>query len=142
MRIVVDANRVIAALIKDSTTRKLLFSREFEFFAPEYFKEELEKYKYEIAERTNASSEDLEKMFNTIAQRITSIAKNEYASYMEAAKREVEDVKDVAYLAVCIALNADGIWTHDPHFKRQQRCKIFTNIDLLRIIRNKSEKKL
>ncbi len=31
MKIAVDTNRVIAALVKDSTTRKILFDRNFEF---------------------------------------------------------------------------------------------------------------
>ena len=35
MKIVIDSNRVIAALIKESTTRELLFNENFEFYAPD-----------------------------------------------------------------------------------------------------------
>jgi len=33
MKIVIDSNRVIAALIKESTTREILFDKNFEFIA-------------------------------------------------------------------------------------------------------------
>ena len=48
MIIVIDANRVIAALIKDSTTRKILFNEHFEFVAPDYLMSELLEHKEEI----------------------------------------------------------------------------------------------
>ena len=48
MKIIIDCNRVIGALIKESTTREILFDRNFEFFAPEYIKSEIEKYRKEI----------------------------------------------------------------------------------------------
>ena len=38
MKIIIDSNRVIAALMKNSTTREILFNKNFEFFAPEYVK--------------------------------------------------------------------------------------------------------
>jgi len=35
MRLVVDANILVAALLKDSTTRELLLEEDLELFAPE-----------------------------------------------------------------------------------------------------------
>ena len=52
MRIVIDSNRVIAALISDGTTRELIFNKEFEFFAPDYLNIEVEKYKEEIINKS------------------------------------------------------------------------------------------
>ena len=45
MKIVIDSNRVIASLIKEGTTREILFDKKFEFFAPEFIKSEIDKYK-------------------------------------------------------------------------------------------------
>ena len=36
MKLVVDANILIAALLKDATTRELLLKEELELFAPEH----------------------------------------------------------------------------------------------------------
>ena len=50
MKLVIDANRVIAALIKQSTTRELLLDMAFEFIAPDFLKTELERHREEIAQ--------------------------------------------------------------------------------------------
>jgi len=47
---------------------------------------------------------------------------------------------DVPALAAVIANKANGIWTHDPHFKEQKKVKIFTNIGMLKMNRkNKTD---
>jgi len=43
-RLVIDANIILSALIKDSTTRKILIGSAIDFYAPEYLIEEVEKY--------------------------------------------------------------------------------------------------
>ena len=44
MRVVIDANRIMAALIKDSTTRKIFLKDEFEFIAPEHVLSEIRNH--------------------------------------------------------------------------------------------------
>lgn len=41
MRVVIDTNRIIAALIKEGISRKIIFNRNFEFVAPDYAIEEI-----------------------------------------------------------------------------------------------------
>jgi len=43
MRLVLDTNILIAALIKDSLTRNILFLPDFEFLVPEYALEEVNR---------------------------------------------------------------------------------------------------
>lgn len=50
-------------------------------------------------------------------------------------KNYIEDEKDIPYLAVCLACNVYGIWTHDPDFLKQKKVKILANIDMLRLSR-------
>ena len=52
MKIVVDTNRIIAALIKDGTTRKILFHKGFEFVTPDFNLTEIYKHKLELLEKT------------------------------------------------------------------------------------------
>jgi len=44
MRLIVDANILFAALIKDSSTAQLLVNVELKFYAPEFLFEEFAKY--------------------------------------------------------------------------------------------------
>lgn len=50
MKIVIDSNRIIAAMIKKSTTRKILLNNFFEFIGPDYLLLEVRKYKSKIIE--------------------------------------------------------------------------------------------
>jgi len=58
MMIVVDSNRIVAALLKDSTTRGILFNHKFDFIAPEFVKEEIEKHRDEFVAKAGISSDD------------------------------------------------------------------------------------
>ncbi len=45
MRLVIDSNRVMAALLKNSLTREILLDSRFEFYSPDYLLTELRKHK-------------------------------------------------------------------------------------------------
>ena len=59
MKILVDTNRIVAALIKESTTRTILFDEKFEFMTPEFTLSEFNKHKNEIKEKTKLTDKDL-----------------------------------------------------------------------------------
>jgi len=118
-------------LIKNSTTRKILFSSYFEFAAPEFIQEEILKHKEEIREKSNISNEEFDFLMNVSLEKVTLVPLEAYSSLVGALKKEVSDVKDIPYLACCKAIKAEGIWSHDPHMKQQIKIKIFTNIDML-----------
>jgi len=135
MKIIVDSNRVIAALIKDSTTRQILFNKKFEFFAPSYIFSEIKKYKDYIVKKTDISNEEFDMLLSLIFENMNIIQATEYNSLLNELKNEVNDSKDIPYLATAIFTKAKGIWTHDMHFKGQNKIKIFTNIDMLKLIK-------
>jgi len=78
MKIVIDSNRVIAALIKDSTTREILFDRNFEFFAPENIQNEIIRYKEEIIDKAGIGQEEFEILFSLIFEYIDIVPQAEY----------------------------------------------------------------
>ena len=106
MKIVVDANRVIAALIKESTTREILFDKNIEFYAPEHIKNELEKYRNEIINRIEITEEEFEILLSLVFEHITIIPKYDYSDKMTLVKAETNDIKDIPYFAVCLAIEA------------------------------------
>ena len=136
MTIVVDSNRIVAALLKDSTTRRILFNHRFEFIAPEFVKDELEEHKREFIKKAGIGSKEFDILLSLIFESVTLIPQDEYIDYIDKLKSEISDIKDIPYLACCIAANSEGIWSHDPHMKEQKKVKVFTNIDLLKSIRS------
>ena len=134
MKIVIDSNRVIAALLKDSTTRSILYDKKFDFVAPSYIFSEIKKYKEDIAKRIGMSDNDFGTLLKLVFDNITIIPEAKYSKIIKELNKEISDFKDLSYLAVAVLTEAKGIWTHDLHFKEQSKIKIFTNIDLLRFI--------
>ena len=52
MRILVDTNRIIAALVKAGTTRDILFDESFEFVTPDYTVTEIREHENELLKKT------------------------------------------------------------------------------------------
>lgn len=44
------------------------------------------------------------------------------------------DPDDVPYLACALAVDADAIWSHDPHFDAQDLVPRVTNADLMSLL--------
>lgn len=133
MKILVDTNRIIAALVQESTTRDILFDENFKFLTPDYTITEIEEHKEELKKKTKLTDEEFEILLALIFEQIDIIPKSEYEDFLNKSKSLISDPDDVPHLAACFASKADGIWAHDPHFKKQDKFKVFTNIDMLRI---------
>lgn len=130
MRIVVDTNRIIASLIKNSYSRDIIFNNKFEFFTPQFTTEEIYKYKSEILEKSGMKEEDFDTLFSILFEKIKIVSKNEYGSFLKEAEKLITDPKDFPFVALCLAINAEGIWTEDKHFLSQKKIKIFTTQEL------------
>ena len=44
MKVVVDTNRILAALIRDGLSRKVVTSGSFDLYSPDYILDEISKY--------------------------------------------------------------------------------------------------
>ena len=86
MKIVVDTNRIIAALIKDSISRKLLFEN-FEFVTPDYTISELHEHEEEIRGKAKISHEEFEILISIIFENIETIPRIDYETFMEKATK-------------------------------------------------------
>jgi len=133
MRIIIDSNKIIAALIKDHTIRDIIFDEKFEFFAPSFIKSEITKYKKDITEKANLNEAELSILIEIIFSKICIIPYDKYSIFLPYFLDAIIDEKDIPYLAACKSCSTEGIWTHDPHFKKQKNIKIFTNIDMINI---------
>ncbi len=70
MDLVIDANVIFAALIKeDSFAYSLLFSDKFHLFTSEYIFTELEKHKEEILEKTDRTTEEFFRLLEILKKK-------------------------------------------------------------------------
>ena len=133
MKIVIDANRIFAALIKDSTTRAILYDENFEFITPDFTTTELNKYKEDVKLKSKLDDKGFEVLLAIVFDQIIIVPETDYTNIVEKYRSEIKDKKDLPYLALCIVSKADGIWTHDSNIIEQKIVKVFTNIDMLRM---------
>ena len=134
MKILVDANIIISALIKDSKIRELLIKKRFEFVSPDFILEEIDKYKDYICEKSGLSKEEFELLITLIFENIKIIPKEEYETYLEKAKEIMkEDIKDITYVACYFALRCDYLWTNDSDFDNNKDIKIINIKELLEL---------
>ena len=62
MNIVIDANILFAALIKDGFSYNIIFSEKFHLFRPEYIFTELDEHKEELMQKTERTAEEFLKI--------------------------------------------------------------------------------
>ena len=58
MKVVIDTNIIIAALLKDSITRKIIIESGWEFYYPEISMHEIREHKNLILEKSGLSEEE------------------------------------------------------------------------------------
>ena len=136
MRVIVDSNRIISALIKEGVSRKILSSKNIEFFTVDYVMKEINKYKAVILEKSAMSKEQVDTLFSLVMENINIVPEEDIKSNMKKALVIMKDIdtKDAPFIAAALAIPNDGIWSHDKHFEKQNKIKIWLSKDLLKYI--------
>jgi len=139
MKLVIDTNIVISALIRDSTTRRLIMYPGLDLISPEYLHMELQKYDTELIELTGLDPRIYNIVKNEILSKITTVPYSEYGHNFEDALEIMKEIDedDSSFIAVALSLAVDGIWSNDKGLQKQQMVKVWTTKDLIDIIEGK-----
>ena len=125
----------MAALLKDASTRRLLVSKSFKFFAPYELKQEFEKYREELLKKSKLNEFAFDFTTEFLLKKIELINLNKYPEAEQKANEIMKEIgpKDAPFLAVGIALNLVGIWSEDTHFTKQTYLAVYSNKELYQI---------
>lgn len=134
MRLVIDTNRLFAAMMKDSVSRRILLEPRMEFFAPEAMFVETDRYRELICHRSGLTEAGLETLILLFRERITIVSADDYIHKYGPASALMEgtDPDDTPFLALGIALSLDGIWTEDRHFRAQDILPVLSTASLMK----------
>ncbi len=141
IRVVVDTNVLMSALLKNNSfTAKLLRSEFFDVYYPEDGLREIECYKkYMISKRKRAlEKQSLEYVLKFVLETIHIIPSELYSQKIKDAYEEMKsiDEKDAPFLALALQLNCP-IWSDDKHFKRQNIAKVYTTKEILELLKQR-----
>lgn len=134
MKLVVDANVLLAAFLKEATTRELLLDSRLLLFAPEHLITEISQHlkrSASLRKRISLSSEELQSLFETLTYHVQTFSKKNYLHHMDEALRFAAHHEDAHYLALALHLKIP-IWSNDKCFMRQNMVQIYSTSDLIR----------
>ncbi|HIG96082.1 TPA: PIN domain-containing protein [Candidatus Woesearchaeota archaeon] len=120
MKIVIDSNILFSALIKDSTTRRLILEYGGTFLFPEYIFTELEKYKEGLLTKSKMYETEFEKLLVLLLKKVVIIPNERALPYKEEALTLVKDVdiNDILFVACVLAHPDSLLWSDDKALKK------------------------
>jgi predicted nucleic acid-binding protein len=132
MKLVIDANVVISALIADSKTRELIVTVEPDLLTPAFVHDEIENYENLIVEKSGIEPDRVAQFIDLLFQYIEVIPASEFYPAIERADEAIGDTDpdDVLYLACAIACDA-AIWSDDSDFDEQDMVEAYTTSDVI-----------
>jgi len=136
MKLVIDTNRIMAGLLRDSTSRKIILHDSFSFYAPDYIETELFKHRVYLVKKTKLSEPDFDILMHILLEHVILVPFEDFGQEYDHAMQIMKtvDENDSVFLAVGLALGIRGIWTEDRHFLRQDLLKVYSTRDLVESI--------
>ena len=131
MELVIDANVIFAALIKESHTRDLLLSGHHAFFIPEFIYEEFNNHLDILAQKTKLSPNTIREILAEllVAANVTAIRSDNFRDQLQKAEMISPDWDDVPYFALALKRKC-AIWSNDKKLKEQRVIKIFNTEEI------------
>ncbi|MEW5896371.1 MAG: PIN domain-containing protein [Nanoarchaeota archaeon] len=135
MKLIVNTNRIIAALIKDSLSRRIITHINAELLTVNFSEKEIEKYKGIILKKANINEMEFKILFNQLQTKLIILDDNLISLKMEEAGKIMDNVDpaDSPFIAAALATNSD-IWSDDKHFEKQNRVKVWKTNDLAKFV--------
>lgn len=139
MRLVLDTNILIAALIKDSLTRAILFLPDFEFLVPEYALEEVKRQRPKIARHSHLKYREIDLLLSLLLESVTVVPAAKITPHLKAAEALIGNIDpgDVPFVALALAVENDGIWSNDRAFERLSGIKLWKTSDIRAYLQKK-----
>ena len=133
MKIVIDLNIILSALIRDSTTRKIILNSQFDLYFPEPSLHKIRKYKNYILEKSGLTEEEYDKIMATLFKYIKLVPIEEIEKNWNEAKEIMEhiDKEDVVFIATALSIADSVIWSDDRHFEKQDKVKVLKTKDMV-----------
>jgi predicted nucleic acid-binding protein len=136
MKLVIDTNRLAAALIKSSVTREIILSDKFDLYSPDYILTEIDNNRDYLIKKAKINENNFEEILLTLLNHIHLVTFKKFKdNYLKAFKIMKDiDPDDTPFLALGLSLDADGIWTEDNDFKAQKILKVYSTKDLIEML--------
>lgn len=132
--LVIDANIIMSSLIAtQGKTFDIILNEKVDLYAPDYTKFEIEKYKQEILEKSDLSEKEFNTFLTIVLSNLKLVKYGDFSNYVEEAGEITPDHNDTEYFALALKLNC-SIWSNDKKLKEQNKVKVHSTHELLKIL--------
>lgn len=132
LRLVVDANILVAAFLKAATTRNLLLDYRLKLYSPDDLLVEAQKVlRGRLSKRWSSKPGfDFDEIFSALTSGIRVIPKSDYQDYIGRAFEIAPHAEDAPYLALALHLSIP-LWSNDEGMKNQSLVQVFSSTGVL-----------
>jgi len=132
MKLVIDANVVISALVADSKTRELIVTLNPDLLTPAFVYDELGNHEEVIVEKSGMDPDRVAQFIDLLFQYIEVVPADDFYPAIGKADEAIGDTDpdDVLYLACAIANDA-AVWSDDSDFDEQKVVKTYSTSDVI-----------
>lgn len=136
MHIVIDSNILFSALIKDSTTRKLILEYDGLFLFPSFIFEEAEKHKNELLIKSRMNEQEFNELLSIILRKVILVPSETLYPYHKEALEIVKniDIDDTLFFACASAYPESILWSNDRNLKNQTRIKVLNTSEIKHLL--------
>jgi predicted nucleic acid-binding protein len=137
LKLVVDTNIILKALIKGAKVRGILLSLNHQFYLPEHGIEEIEDHLHLVANKTGLSPGDIRLALGILLTNLQVVPSNDLLPFWAEAQGIMDpiDAEDTPFIATALVVRPHGIWSDDEHFRRQKRVRVWNTKDLIEEMR-------
>ncbi len=135
MNIVIDANILFSALIKDSITRKLILEYDTFFLFPSYIFTEMKHHRSELLEKSKLSEEDFDTILRLLLTKVVIVPRQVLLPYREDAFEIVRNIdpNDVLFIACALVYHPAIIWSDDKNLKKQSKVRVINTKEMIQL---------
>jgi len=132
MKLVIDANIIISALIADSKTRELIVTLEPDLLTPAFVHDEIGNYEDLIVEKSRMEPDQVTQFIELLFQYIEVVPADDFYPDIERADEAIGDTdpNDMLYLACALTSDA-AIRSDDSDFNEQSLVEVYSTSDVI-----------
>jgi len=136
MNIVLDANILFSALIRDSTTRRMILEYDDRFLFPTYIFEELEKHKAELIRKSCLNEDEFNQLLSMLLRKVSVVPNEVLYPCQKEAYEAVKDIDrdDVLFVACVLAYPNSILWSDDKKLKKIKHVTVLNTKEIIDLL--------
>ncbi|MCK5107889.1 MAG: hypothetical protein KAQ83_04125 [Nanoarchaeota archaeon] len=137
MKIILDTNIILSALIKNSITREIIVKSEWDFYYPKLALSEIKKYENLIITKAKINKNEYLILMQKLFRYIRIIQDDKIKLNLCVADKIMGhiDPKDVIFVASNLYIEDSIIWSDDKDFDKQNKVTVMKTNEILDIFR-------